>query len=73
VEDFLNKMAEIMDVDEVKASDVLADFPEWDSLSVLSAISMILFSYRVTLTAAELRGVATAQGLYELVVLKSAK
>lgn len=73
MDDFLDKLAEILEVDEIKASDVLADFPEWDSLSVLSAISMILFDHGVTLTAAELREVTTAQGLYDLVTMKSAK
>jgi hypothetical protein len=34
---------------------------------------MILFDYGVTLTAAELREVPTAEGLYDLVILKSAK
>jgi acyl carrier protein len=73
MEDFLNKLAEILEVDQVKASDQLTAFPEWDSLSVLSAISMILFDYRVTLTAAELRAVPTAEALYNLVILKSTK
>lgn len=71
--EFLNKLAEILEVDDLKAPDVLADFPEWDSLSKLSAISMVFIDYGVTLTTAELRGVTTAQGLYELIALKSAK
>jgi acyl carrier protein len=64
---FYEKIAEILEVDAVKSSDVLADFPEWDSLSVLSAIAMISADYGVNLTAANLRGVATAEALRDLV------
>ena len=67
MEDFYRKIAEILEVDEVNASDVLADFPEWDSLSVLSAIAMIGKDYGVNLMARDLRGVATAQTLRDLV------
>jgi acyl carrier protein len=73
MDEFYEKIAEILEVDEVKPSDVLADFPEWDSLSVLSAISMIHFDYGASLTAAELSSVTTAQGLCELVATKSTK
>ena len=67
---FYDKIAEIMEVDAVNASDVLADFPEWDSLSVLSAIAMVGADYGVNLTAADLRSVATAQALRDLVAAR---
>jgi acyl carrier protein len=67
MDDFYQKIAEILEVDAVNASDVLTDFPEWDSLSVLSAIAMIGKDYGVNLTASDLRGVATAQALRDLV------
>jgi acyl carrier protein len=67
MEAFYEKIAEILEVDVVNASDVLTDFAEWDSLSVLSAIAMIGADYGVNLTAADLRGVATAQALRDLV------
>ena len=51
MDDFYQKIAEILEVDAVNASDVLADFPEWDSLSVLSAIAMIGKDYGVNLMA----------------------
>ena len=70
---FYEKIAEILEVDAINASDVLADFPEWDSLSVLSAIAMISADYGVNLTAADLRGVATAQALRDLVVGRRGK
>jgi acyl carrier protein len=67
MDDFCKKLAEILELDEVTASDVLENFPEWDSLSVLSVVAMIDAQYRVNLTAADLRTVRTAQSLYELV------
>jgi acyl carrier protein len=70
---FYGKIAEILEVDAVNPSDLLADFPEWDSLSVLSVIAMAGSDYGVVLTAADLRGVGTAQGLHDLVALKSGK
>ncbi len=73
MEGFYEKIAEILEVDAVNASDVLADFEEWDSLSVLSAIAMIGADYGVNLTAADLRGVATAQALRDLVAARRGK
>ena len=68
MDEFFNKVAGILEVDEVKPTDVLADFPEWDSLSVLSVIAMIGTDYGVNLRAADLKGVSTAQGLQDLVL-----
>ena len=45
---FYEKIAEILEVDTVNATDVLADFAEWDSLSVLSAIAMVGADYAST-------------------------
>lgn len=69
--EFYAKLADILQVDEMKGSDVLEDFEEWDSLSVLSAVAMIDAQYGVNLTASELKGIATAQALYELVLRKN--
>jgi acyl carrier protein len=67
MDEFCKKLAEILELDEVKGTDVLADFPEWDSLSVLSVIAMIDTDYRINLVATDLKGARTAQALYELV------
>jgi acyl carrier protein len=73
MDDFYEKIAEILEVDVVNPSDVLADFPEWDSLSVLSFIAMVGADYGVNLTAADLRGAATAQALHDLVAARNGK
>ena len=71
MDDFYEKLADCLDVGEVKASDVLETFPEWDSLAKLSLIAMVGARYGVNLTAADLRGVDTAQSLRDLVAQKS--
>ena len=70
MEEIYGKLAEILQVDEVKPTDVLASFDEWDSLSVLSVVAMADAQYGVNLSAAELACVNTAQGLMELIVQK---
>ena len=70
MEEIYGKLADIMQVDEVKPSDILASFVEWDSLSVLSVVAMADADYAVVLTADELLSVSTAQELVELIVQK---
>jgi acyl carrier protein len=48
----------------------LAMFAAWESLSVLSVIVLIQGKYDVILSASEMKGVKTAQDLYDLVTLK---
>jgi len=70
MEEIYGKLADIMQVDEVKPSDILASFVEWDSLSVLSVVAMADADYAVVLNAEELLGVSTAQELVELITQK---
>lgn len=69
--EFCAKLADILEVDEVEESSVLQEFEEWDSLSVLSVIAMIDAEYRVNLTANDLKGIGTAQALYNLILRKN--
>lgn len=73
MESFLQELADILEVDQVEPGDVLADFEDWDSLSVLSTIAMIDGKFRVSVSAAEINQTATAQALYDLVQKKLAK
>ncbi len=70
MEEIYAKLADILQVDEVKPTDILASFEEWDSLSVLSVLAMVDADYGVTLSAPELAEVSTAQGLVELIAQK---
>jgi acyl carrier protein len=68
--DFLTKIAGILEVDAVQESDVLKAFPQWDSLSVLSVIAMLDADYGVNLKAADFQQVKTAGELWALVQSK---
>ncbi|MCX6925051.1 MAG: acyl carrier protein [Verrucomicrobia bacterium] len=63
MENFYGKLAEILEVDELKPDDVLQDFEDWDSLTVLSVLAMLDANYGVNLTAGDLRQIKTAAEL----------
>lgn len=72
MDEFYQQLAFILDETEIKPDDVLADFSEWDSLSVLSVIAMLDAHYSVNLNAKELRNFKTAGDLAnEVIRLKS--
>jgi len=65
--EFLTKIASILEVDDVKESDELKAFPQWDSLSVLSVIAMLDASYGVNLRAADFGTIKNVGDLWRLV------
>jgi acyl carrier protein len=68
---FYERLAEQIQVKHVRRDDVLQDFPEWDSLTVLSIVAMIGAEYGVQIGAEELAVVRTAGDLEDLVRSKS--
>lgn len=68
--DLYPRLAELLEVEEVKAEDVLADSPLWDSLTMLSLIAMLDAEYGVNLVAADLREIKTAGELDARVAAK---
>ena len=68
--DFCTKIAEILDAEAVTENDVLGDFQEWDSLSVLSTIAMLDAEYGVNVTAMDLKDVQTVADLWNLTQAK---
>lgn len=62
--EFCSTLAEILDVEALTEDDVLADFPAWDSLSVLSTLAMLDSQYGVNLTAKDLKDVRTVADLW---------
>jgi acyl carrier protein len=65
--DFLKKLAETLEVPEVKETDRLKDFAQWDSLAVLSVIAMLDAAYNVNLRAADFQTVNSAAELFAIV------
>ena len=67
MEEFLEKIAEILEEDKLDESDELKSYPQWDSLSVLSVIAMLDANYGVNLRAVEFENIKTAGELWNLV------
>jgi acyl carrier protein len=65
--EFLTKIAAILEVDEVKETDELKAFPQWDSLSVLSVIAMLDADHGVNLKATDFAPIKSAGDLWSLV------
>ena len=60
-----------MDMDEVKLENVLKDFEQWDSLSVLSIIAMVDSEYGVTVFAKDIMKLITVKDLFLYIQKKS--
>jgi len=70
--DFLEQMADIVEVDEdeMDAEQPFRDYEAWDSLAVLSTLALIEEDYDVVVSNEELRGVTTLKQLWDLVQSK---
>jgi len=68
--EFNQRLAAILDVEEVKPDNVLKDFDSWDSLAILSVLAMADAQYGVSIKAEEIRSVVTAEDLVRLVEAK---
>ena len=64
------QLAEILDVEQVKAEDVLGDFEAWDSLAILSVLALADSKYGVAIKAEEIRSVVSALDLANLIEAK---
>jgi acyl carrier protein len=71
--DIYAQLAEILEVDEVRPSDVLADFPAWDSLAVLSVIAMLGEDYGINATAMELQNWKTAKEIADQIASRQSQ
>jgi acyl carrier protein len=69
---FYERLAEQIQVKQVRHGDVLQDFPEWDSLTILSIVAMIGAEYGVQIGAEDLATVKTAGDLEDMVRSKTA-
>jgi acyl carrier protein len=70
IHEFCQRLAEILDIDQVKPEDTLEGFEQWDSLAVLSVLAMVDSKYNVTIAAKDIRGAVTAGDLARLVEAK---
>jgi acyl carrier protein len=70
MEEFLEKMAELLEVDTVQLTDIIVDFDAWDSLTTLSIIALADEEYEVSLTNKEIVEAQTIEGLYNFIIAK---
>jgi len=69
---FLQKIAQILEVDSINADDDLKSFSQWDSLAVLSVIAMLDADYGVNLRATDLQQAQSASALWSIVQTRKA-
>lgn len=65
--EFLEQIAQCLDRSSVTETEVLTDYPEWDSLSVLSVLAMLDSYYGVNITATDLANIKTIDQLWQIV------
>lgn len=70
MERLFKELADILEVDTVTKDNKLEDFDEWDSLGVLTTISMIDEVFNVTITNEEIKKLETIGDLEQLVSSK---
>lgn len=66
MEEFCSELADIFDVDEAQPSDILENFEEYDSLSILTIISLFGSKYKKIITAKDIKNCRTVEDLYKL-------
>ncbi len=64
---FIEELADILEEDELNDDDVLEDFEEWDSLSILSIIALVGKMFNKTISVNDVKAAKTVGGLKELV------
>lgn len=67
------KLAEILEVDEVRAGDKLQEFEVWDSLTVLSIVATLESNFGVSMTASDLKRICTIGELIAVAESRRAK
>jgi acyl carrier protein len=70
MENFLNQMAELLEVDSVILQDEITAFDAWDSLTSLSIIALVDDEFSVTISAQDILNAKTIEGLYQLIQSK---
>jgi acyl carrier protein len=70
MENFLNQIAELLEVDFVNPQAEITSFDAWDSLTSLSIIALADDEYSVTISAQDILNAKTIEGLYNFILSK---
>jgi|TARA_B110000263_G_C15084575_1_gene407943 acyl carrier protein len=67
MQEFYQKLSDILEIESIEDLDTLRDFEYWDSLTVLSILAMLDSELSVSLSVEELDQCITAKDLYLMV------
>ena len=67
MQEFYQKLSDILEIESIEDLDTLRDFEYWDSLTVLSILAMLDSELSVSLSVEELDECITAKDLYLMV------
>ncbi|MBR5678450.1 MAG: acyl carrier protein [Paludibacteraceae bacterium] len=68
MEELIEKLKDILELDELDVTKRLADYEQWDSLSTLLVISMLNSDYGITMTKEELNQFASIEEFCKKVI-----
>ena len=71
--DFLQELADILEVESTEPSAELAQFPAWDSLAQLAVVALVEERYGTTIGSQDLLQARTAGDLYDLIARRVSK
>jgi acyl carrier protein len=63
MEHFKEKLAEIFEVENISNEDILKDFDEWDSLTLLSIIALVDSEFNIQLSASDFEVIISIEDL----------
>lgn len=63
MEHFKEKLAEIFEVENISNKDILKDFDEWDSLTLLSIIAIVDSEFNIQLRASDFDEIISIEDL----------
>ena len=67
MKEFTEKLMDILEVDEINDTDVLADFDEWDSLTILTLIATVDSDFGFQMDSSDLDDIITIKDLYNFI------
>ena len=68
MEELIEKLAEILEVEELNVTKKFTDYEEWDSLAALSILAMLDSDYHKTMKAADLRSFQSVEDFCKAVL-----
>lgn len=71
MEELVNKLAEILEVEELDVNKKIADYDEWDSLSALSVLAMLDSDYNIQMKNTDLAGFESIGDFCKAVIEKA--